>query len=138
MQVFIDRQGNSLFNRLPLKGRVNTVMRPSCSKCNAVPCAVNYHRKGKIHYRKLCEGCWKKHKKESLPKHPRWFLAGYRMKPTCENCGYIPTLPEQLTVFYIDNNREHISVTNLVTLCLNCNVEIIITGWNRGDLLEDL
>jgi hypothetical protein len=60
------------------------------------------------------------------------------MKPTCENCGYIPTLPEQLTVFYIDNNREHISVTNLVTLCLNCNVEIIITGWNRGDLLEDL
>lgn len=60
------------------------------------------------------------------------------MKHTCENCGYKPTLQEQLVVFYVDGNREHINSMNLITLCLNCNVEISVTGWNRGDLLEDL
>jgi len=60
------------------------------------------------------------------------------MKSKCENCGFNPKLPEQVTVYYVDGNREHISIQNLITLCLNCNVEVSTTGWNRGDLLEDL
>ena len=113
-------------------------MRPICSNCNALPCAVNYHRNGKVYYRKLCEKCNREKNKTITAKNPRWFLAGYRMKSSCENCGFKPKLPEQMTVYYIDGNREHISSRNLVTLCLNCNVEVNITGWNRGDLLEDL
>ena len=82
--------------------------------------------------------CHKEKNRQSTSSSPRWFLAGYRMKGKCENCGFSPKLPEQMTVFYIDGNREHISTNNLVTVCLNCNVEVNITGWNRGDLQEDL
>jgi hypothetical protein len=113
-------------------------MRPLCSTCRITPCAVNYHRSGKIYYRKLCEKCNKEKNKQPTNKFPRWFLAGYRMKSKCENCGFDPKLPEQMTVYYVDGNREHISIQNLITLCLNCNVEVSTTGWNRGDLLEDL
>ena len=44
---------------------------------------------------------------------------------------------EQLVVFYIDSNRQNISVSNLKTVCLNCNFELSKTGWVQGDLLED-
>ena len=113
-------------------------MRPLCSTCRITPCAVNYHRNGKIYYRKLCEKCNREKNKTITAKNPRWFLAGYRMKSKCENCGFNPKLPEQVTVYYVDGNREHISIQNLITLCLNCNVEVSTTGCNRGDLLEDL
>jgi len=113
-------------------------MRPVCSECNSKPCAVNYHREGVTYYRKICDSCDRKKKKLKTPKQPRWYLAGYRMKANCENCNFKPKMPEQMTVYYIDGNREHISSRNLVTLCLNCNVEVSRTGWQRGDLLEDL
>jgi hypothetical protein len=112
-------------------------MRPLCYICNITPVAVNYHREDKIYYRKLCDKCGRKKKKVSLHKSSRWELAGYKKKKTCEHCDIKPPMLEQLVVFYIDSNRQNISVSNLKTVCLNCNFELSKTGWVQGDLLED-
>jgi hypothetical protein len=103
-----------------------------------MPRAVNYHRDGKIYYRKLCETCARANKKLRQPKTARWQLAGYKKKNVCEHCGFKPTVIDQLVVFEIDRNRQHIANKNLKTVCLNCNYELSITGWTQGELEEDL
>jgi len=113
-------------------------MRPVCFNCKINPRAVNYHLKGQVYYRKLCESCHKKASNQKLHKQNRWQLAGYRKKTNCEKCGFKPSMPEQLTVFSIDRNQQHINVNNLKTVCLNCNYELSRTGWTQGDLEEDL
>lgn len=65
-------------------------------------------------------------------------MAGYRKKPTCEHCGFKPIFKEQLTVFFVDGNKQSIDARNLKTVCLNCNIELSITGIVAGDLQEDL
>lgn len=113
-------------------------MRPVCTNCKINPRAVNYHRNGKVHYRKLCESCHKIRAKKKIHEKTRWQLAGYRKKATCEKCGFKPAMSEQLTVFSLDRNQQHINVKNLRTVCLNCNYELSRTGWTQGDLEEDL
>jgi len=113
-------------------------MRPVCNICNFNPAAVNYKRNDKTYYRKQCDNCSKKIKKEQPHKTPRWYLAGYRKKSNCERCDFKPAMLEQLTVFQIDRNSQHVNAKNLKTVCLNCNYELSVTGWQHGDLLEDL
>lgn len=112
-------------------------MRPLCSECKILPCAINYQRKGITYYRKRCEACSRKARKEKIHKEPRWALAGYKPKSLCEKCGFKPTLKGQLAVFHIDGDMQNISARNLKTVCLNCNFELSVNGWVHGDLQED-
>jgi hypothetical protein len=110
------------------------MQRPSCDQCGKRPKAVNYYKDGKVYYRRRCEQCLKLHK----PIKPLWVDAGYKPKRVCEACGFKPTFRSQVTVFYIDGNLTNVSNYNLKTVCLNCNAELIKTGWARGDLAPDV
>ena len=108
-------------------------MRPVCDVCRQRPKAVNYRRGDKIYYRRRCEQCLKLHK----PVKPLWVDAGYRVKRKCEACGFKPVLRSQVTVFYVDGDLQNVNNRNLKTVCLNCNAELVKTGWRRGDLTPD-
>ena len=113
-------------------------IRPMCSRCNKEPCAINYIRKEKTHYRKICDSCGKQ-KINKKPKTHLWEKAGYKKKLVCECCGFKAAYPTQILVFHIDGDLTNVSLTNLRSICLNC-VEVVkrkeIT-WKRGDLLVD-
>lgn len=112
--------------------------RPFCKLCNKNLCAINYHRKNKTYYRKICDSCGKIKTKKRLSPH-KWEKAGYRKKPTCDHCGFKAIYPSQLTVFFIDGNQDNVAFNNLRTICLNC-VEVIkrkSVNWRRGDLKVD-
>lgn len=112
--------------------------RPMCNECNKNYCAINYIRKGKTHYRRLCNDCGKK-KTKAKPGVPNWTHSGYRKKPHCDICGFKSLYPSQMTVFHIDGNLTNVAFSNLRTICLNC-IEVVkrkeIT-WKRGDLKVD-
>lgn len=109
-------------------------MRPICKTCGNRPKAINYHRNGKVFYRKKCEQCLKQHK----PVKPLWVDAGYKLKRKCEACDFKPAFRSQVTVFYIDGDLQNVAHSNLKTVCLNCYAELERTGWTRGDLTPDL
>lgn len=112
--------------------------RPMCFRCNKEPCAINYIRKGKTHYRKICDSCGKQ-KTIKKPKVHNWEHAGYKKKPACDLCGFKALYPAQMTVFHIDGRLDNATFTNLKTICLNC-VEVVKrreVNWKRGDLLVD-
>ena len=108
-------------------------MRPVCDVCGQRPKAVNYRRGDKVYYRRRCEQCLKLYK----PVKPLWVDAGYRVKRKCEACGFKPVLRSQVTVFYVDGDLQNVNNRNLKTVCLNCNAELVKTGWRRGDLTPD-
>lgn len=108
-------------------------MRPVCEICGQRPKAVNYRKDDKVYYRRRCEQCLKLHK----PVKPLWVDSGYKVKRFCEACGFKPVLRSQVTVFYVDGDLTNIHSSNLKTVCLNCNAELISTGWRRGDLTPD-
>ena len=105
-----------------------------CEQCGQRPKAVNYYKDNKTYYRRRCEQCLKSHK----PVKPLWLDSGYHVKRFCEACGFKPVMRSQVTVFYIDRNLNNVSAKNLKTVCLNCNAELIKTGWARGDLTPDV
>lgn len=113
-------------------------IRPICKHCNKNPCAINYIRDNKRHYRSTCDECGRK-KNKLKPRHPNYEKAGYKKKTICDNCGYKALYSPQMTVFHIDGDLKNTNFNNLRTICLNC-VEIIkrkdIT-WKRGDLQID-
>ena len=109
------------------------MQRPICEHCGIRPKSINYHKDGKIHYRKKCEQCSTSHK----PVKPLWVDSGYKVKRKCEACGFVPSIRSQVTVFYIDGKLTNVSNRNLKTVCLNCNAELVKTGWRRGDLTPD-
>ena len=115
------------------------MLRPICKTCKKTPAAVNYVAEGVRHYRSECAACIRKGKKLKKQK-PAWALAGYKMKPKCEMCGFTAKFQDQLSVHYIDNNHKNNNKINLRTVCLNCLVELSksVTGWRRGDLTPDL
>lgn len=124
------------------EGTVNQVVdlseRPICASCNANRCAINYWRKGKPHYRKICDSCGKK-KVKNRPSRPNWEKAGYKKKDTCDICGFKSILPSQITVYHIDGNLNNVTFSNLRSICLNC-VEVVKkqeVTWKRGDLQVD-
>ena len=112
--------------------------RPICNTCNKNYCAVNYIRKGKTYYRSICDGCGKNRPK-SKPKRYNWEKAGYKKKPQCEHCGFKAKYKEQMFVYHVDGNLNHTALSNLKTVCANCQIEIAKEGlgWRQGDLVPD-
>jgi|TARA_B100001093_G_scaffold436698_1_gene435226 hypothetical protein len=108
-------------------------MRPICETCGQRPRAINYRKDDRIFYRKKCEQCLKQHK----PVKPLWVGSGYKVKRNCEACGFKPSIRSQVTVFYVDSDLTNVAKKNLKTVCLNCNAELVKTGWSRGDLAPD-
>ena len=114
------------------------IQRPICKKCNKNHTAINYIRNGVTHYRSTCDECGRK-KNKLKPRQPSWQKSGYKKKATCDLCGFHCKYTSQLTVFHIDGKLEHIELSNLRTICLNC-VEIVKkteVTWKRGDLIVD-
>ena len=118
---------------------LNTDMtRPLCPSCNSNLCAVNYHSNGKIRYRKLCDSCSRKGKK--LKQVPAWYKAGYRKKAVCDRCGFRAKFPEpQMSVFHLDGNLKNTNEFNLKSICLNCRIELQLSGsvWRESPIKPD-
>ena len=112
--------------------------RPLCPACQQRFCAVNYYNNGVPHYRSRCEICIKKNKKIKPPT-PKWQLAGYKKKATCDRCGFKAKYAAQLLVYHVDGNLNNNTVKNLKTVCLNCTIEIPRQNlpWKPGDLEPD-
>ena len=109
--------------------------RPFCKICNSNHTAINYHRNGKVYYRKLCDNCGRK-KEKLKPRVSTWEKSGYKKKQQCDLCGFKCLFPSQLTVFHIDGNLQNVQLNNLRTVCLNC-IEVVKrknVNWKRGDL----
>jgi hypothetical protein len=109
-----------------------------CSVCGKKPAAVNYKREGKTYYRTRCDSCIRKKKSIPAPK-PKWLAVGYKKKPHCEKCGFKFKYKEQSFVFHVDGNLNNISLSNLKTVCANCQIEVAKEGlgWAQGDLVPD-
>ena len=109
--------------------------RPLCKSCHRRVVAINYVRNGRTHYRRRCEQCSRKRK----PARARWQQAGYKKKPHCEKCGFKSRWQQQFFVYHTDGNLNNVDLTNLRTVCANCQIEIAITGlgWAQGDLVPD-
>jgi len=121
-----------------LNEQIDRSNRPICKECNKDRCSVNYVRKGKTYYRRLCDSCGKK-KVKKLPSKPNWTRSGYKKKPQCDLCGFKSLYPSQTTVFHINGDLNNIALSNLRTICLNC-VEVVKrkeVTWKRGDLRVD-
>ncbi len=113
-------------------------MRPICQSCDQRPRAIAYYSNGKVQYRRLCEYCIKRRKKIKIPS-PKWQLAGYKKKPTCDRCGFRAKYTAQLLVYHIDGDMGNTAVRNLKTICKNCVEEVKRADlpWRAGDLEED-
>jgi len=117
---------------------LNINMRPLCTVCRVNLRAVAYHKYGRIYYRSKCNNCIKRGKKIKTAT-PRWFLAGYKKKATCDRCGFKSKHHTQLLVYHIDGNQNNCDNLNLKTLCLNCTAEInrLELPWRPGDISPD-
>jgi hypothetical protein len=112
--------------------------RPTCDKCNKNPCTVNYHRHGKIHYRKLCRKCILEKKKEKELTNQLLTKSGYKKKKNCDRCNFISKHLSQLKIVYLDGNKLNVGRDNLRTYCLNCLAEINNLPQNKkSDLIPD-
>lgn len=110
-------------------------MRPLCKICDARPVAVNYHKEGQVYYRSKCDHCGRSRGNG----RPLWFQAGYRMKCKCDRCGFMSKYSQQFNVYYIDGSPSNCHVTNLKTVCANCQriLHILKLPWRQGDLVPD-
>jgi len=112
--------------------------RPLCQSCGKMPAAINYTRGDVTHFRTRCNGCIRKNRKLK-PQQPSWAIGGYKKKPHCEKCGFKAKYREQLFVYYVDGNLNNAALSNLKTVCANCQIEIakVGLGWRQGDLVPD-
>ena len=112
--------------------------RPICPACQQRVCAINYYRDGYAHYRGKCGQCISKGRKIK-PAVPRWQLAGYKKKATCDRCGFKSKYSAQLLVYHVDGNLHNTELKNLKTVCLNCTIELqkFDLPWKPGDLEPD-
>jgi len=65
--------------------------------------------------------------------------SGYKKAKKCELCGFKAQAKSQLDVLFVDGNLRNTSVTNLKTVCANCQ-RLSSTrrlGWRVGDLVAD-
>lgn len=110
-------------------------MRPLCI-CGYRPAAINYKKNGRVYYRSKCEACLK----DGVANHiPRWYQDGYRLKNTCDKCGFKSKHTEQFNVFHVDGNLKNSRPQNLKTVCANCQRVLHKEGlpWKTGGLLPD-
>ena len=98
-----------------------------------------YHRQNSIQYRRLCEYCIKKDRKQRPPES-RWKKAGYKKKSACDKCGFRGRYASQLLVYHVDGNLHNTGLRNLKTICLNCVEEVkrLDRPWTQGDLEPDV
>ena len=108
-------------------------MRPLCT-CGLHPVAVNYYKNNKPYYRSQCGVCIRG------VKLPRWASAGYKIKNTCDKCGFKSPHSIVFNVFHADGNLDNCRHTNLKTVCSNCQRILQREGvtWRQGDLVPDL
>jgi hypothetical protein len=108
-------------------------MRPLCS-CSRYPVAINYYKEGVAYYRKHCGHCIRG------VRVPRWQHAGYKIKNTCDKCGFKSAYSEVFNVFHVDGDLNNCKYTNLKTVCANCQRVLHKEGvhWRQGDLVPDL
>jgi hypothetical protein len=113
-------------------------IRKLCQVCLRAPQAVNYKIGDRVYYRSRCDACIRKQRKLP-PAMPRWRKSGYTKKPHCEKCGFKAKYREQLFVYHMDGDLNHVAHTNLKTVCANCQYEIAREGlgWRQGDLIPD-
>jgi len=112
--------------------------RPLCAACGKKPAAINYTKDKLTYFRRRCDSCIRK--KRSIPVPiPQWVKSGYKKKPHCEKCGFKFKYKEQSHVYHIDGNLNNTSISNLKTVCANCQIEISKDGlgWRQGDLVPD-
>jgi hypothetical protein len=112
--------------------------RPLCASCGKKPAAVNYTKNKTTHYRSRCDSCIRKKRGISAPV-PQWVKAGYKKKLQCEHCGFKAKYKEQLFVYHVDGNLNNTALSNLKTVCANCQIEVAKDGlgWKLGDLVPD-
>ena len=110
-------------------------MRNLCKMCRERPVAVNYYKDKKPYYRSTCDHC---SKKRSIGK-PFWQLSGYKIKNSCDKCGFTSKHREPFNVFYIDGNPGNCNFNNLKTVCANCQrvLHKLKLPWRQGDLKPD-
>lgn len=110
-------------------------MRRLCKECGLRPVAVNYYKAGKPYFRSKCDHCARGGGQE----RPLWHLSGYKKKDVCDKCGFKSRHPEIFNVFYIDGNLRNNKITNLKTICANCQRVLHQEGmkWRQGDLTPD-
>ncbi len=111
------------------------MLRPLCI-CGYRPAAINYVKNGRTYFRSRCEICLKGGVGAGIPK---WYKDGYRLKNSCDKCGYTSKHREQFNVFHIDGNLNNTKPTNLKTVCANCQRTLAKEGfnWRRADLRPD-
>ena len=115
---------------------LNKSMRPLCA-CGMRPAAVNYKKNGKTFYRSLCNVCLKHGEHAGVPK---WFRSGYRLKNSCDKCGFKSSHKEVFAPFHVDGDLNNCRPANLKTVCANCARVLHNEGvrWRQGDLVPDL
>ena len=111
------------------------MIRSLCKTCGRRPVAINYHKDDKVFYRKVCDHC----SRDRGPGKPRWQLAGYKIKDTCDRCSYTSKYIDQFDVYYADGDLTNCRLTNLKTVCANCQriLHKLKLPWKRGDLRPD-
>ena len=111
-------------------------MRPLC-QCGIRPRAVNYIKNNKTYYRKLCDICSKQGLYHGIPK---WYRSGYRQKQICDKCGFKSPHAEIFNVFHVDGDLNNCRLSNLKTVCANCQRILHKEGvvWRQGDLRPDV
>jgi hypothetical protein len=114
-------------------------IRPLCKKCRKNPRAYAYRLKGKIYWRSKCDSCIRVEKKLKVGGVTPLQRSGYKKKKKCELCGFKATNTVQLDVLFIDGNLRNTAVTNLKTVCANCQrlQGVKRLGWRLGDLVAD-
>ena len=110
-------------------------MRSLCKTCGSRPVAINYRKEDRVFYRSQCDHCARSRSNGK----PLWHQAGYRMKLKCDRCGHASQHKEQFNVYYIDGNPTNCRLTNLKTVCANCQriLHILKLPWRQGDLTPD-
>ena len=118
---------------------MNIGIRPLCIKCKAKPRAYGYKKGSKIYWRRLCDTCNRKKKNLRTGGITALQRSGYRKKNSCELCGFKAQKSIQLDVFFVDGNMRNTNITNLKTVCANCQrlASIKKLRWRIGDLEVD-
>jgi len=111
-------------------------MRPLCI-CKQRPAAINYYKNGKAYYRRRCEICLRY---GGIGKgNPKWYQEGYRLRLTCDKCGFKSKYKEQFNVYHVDGNLDNNRLPNLKSVCANCQRILHVENyhWRRGELPPD-
>jgi len=109
--------------------------RPLCKQCRKRPVAINYYKGKQVYYRSKCERCTT----GTTPGIPYWYQSGYRMKDQCDKCGFTSKHTEQFNVYHVDGKLTNVRLSNLKTICANCQRLLQKEGtiWRQGDLTPD-